>query len=147
MRLKFGVAVCCVLVAGCASAVASVHHAVRSASRDEKPRVLSVAYGKVRPAGASRTYYALSIRAFDPDGQIVSWSYRQLVQTGARVGGIGDGSCGLGGRRNGRVYDSPLPIKKLRPGFYRFLITVEGSTCTRDARLGSASRTFRIHVR
>lgn len=147
MRLKFVLAVCCVLAAGCASAAASGHRAVSSGSRDEKPGVLSVAYGKVRPTGASRAYYALIIRALDPDGQIVSWSYRQLVHAGAAVSVIGDGSCGLGGRRNGRVYDSPLPIKKLRPGSYRFRITVEASTCTRDARLASASRTFTIHVR
>jgi hypothetical protein len=147
MRLNFALAGCCVFVAGCASATAGVHHAARPTSRDEKPRVLSVAYGKVRPTGATRAYYVLSIRASDPDGQIVSWAYRQLVESGTSVGAVGDGGCGLGGRRNGRVYDSPLPIKKLRAGIYRFRITVEASTCTRDAKSDSASRTFTIHVR
>jgi hypothetical protein len=147
MRLNFVLAISCLLAAGCASAAASDRHVVRSSSGHEAPRVLSVDYGKVRPVGASRAYYALSIRAFDPDGQIVSWSYLRLVQTSVSLGGVGDGTCGLGGRRNGRVYDSPLPIKKLHLGSYRFRISVEASTCTRDARLGSASRTFTIHVR
>jgi hypothetical protein len=147
MRLSFALAGCCVLVAGCASATASDHHATRPMSRDEKPRVLSVAYGKVRPTGATSPFYALSIRASDPDGQIVSWTNRQLVESGVSVGAVGDGGCGLGGRRNGHVYDSPLPIKKLRVGIYRFRVTVEASRCTRHARSESASRTFTIHVR
>jgi hypothetical protein len=147
MRRNFALAGCCVLVSGCASAAASDRVSTRAASRDEKPRVLSVAYGKVRPAGATSAYYALSIRASDPDGQIVSWTYRQLVESGMSVSAVGDGGCGLGGRRDGRVYDSPLPIKKLRAGSYRFRITVEASTCTRHAKSESASRTFTIHVR
>jgi hypothetical protein len=109
--------------------------------------VLSVAYGKVRPPGATSAYYALSIRASDPDGQIVSWSYRQVVGPAVSVGAVADGSCGLGGRRNGHVYDSELPIKRLRSGTYRFRITVEASTCTRDPERESASRSFTVHVR
>jgi hypothetical protein len=89
----------------------------------------------------------VSIRASDPDGQIVSWTYRQLVESGVSVGAVGDGGCGLGSRRNGHVYDSPLPIKKLPAGIYRFRITLEASTCTRHARSESASRTFTINVR
>jgi hypothetical protein len=145
MRLSFALAGCCVLVAGCTSATASDRHATRVTSRDEKPRVLSVNYGTVRPTGATSAYYALRIRASDPDGQIVSWSYRQLGQSGTSA--IADGGCGLGGRRNGQVYDSPLPIKKLGAGIHRFRVTVEGSTCTRRAESQSASRTFTIHVR
>jgi hypothetical protein len=63
------------------------------------------------------------------------------------AGGVGDGGCGLGGRPNGHVYDSPLPIKKLRAGTYRFRVTVLGSTCTRDPKTESVSRTFSIRVR
>ncbi len=147
MRLGSALAGCCMLLAGCASAVASDHHAARLTSRDEKPRMLSVAYGKVRPNGATSAFYALSIRASDPDGQIVSWTYRQLVESGVSAGAVSDGGCGLGGRRNGHVYASPLPIKKLRGGIYRFRITVAASTCTRHARGESASRTFTIHIR
>jgi hypothetical protein len=147
MRLNFAFAGRCALVVGCASAAASEHHATRRRSRDEKPRVLFVVYGRVRPTGATSAYYALSIRASDPDGQIVSWAYRQLVASGVSAGAVGDGGCGVGGRRNGHVYDSPLPIKKLRAGIYRFRITVEASTCTRGAKPEPASRTFTIHVR
>jgi hypothetical protein len=147
MRVKFAVAGCCVLVAGCPSVGAIGRHATRTTSRDEKPRVLSVTYGRFRPIGAASGYYALSIRASDPDGQIVSWADRQLVESGVSAGGVADGGCGLGGRRNGRVYDSPLPIKRLRASIYRFRITVEGSTCARHARPESASRTFTIRVR
>jgi hypothetical protein len=147
MRLRFALALCCVLAVGCESAAASDHHAKGRASRDDRIRVLSVTYDKFRPAGASSAYYALSIRALDPDGQIVSWAYRQLVRSGVSAGGVGDGGCGLGGRRNGHVYDSPLPIKKLRAGTYRFRVTVVGSTCTRDPKTESVSRTLSIRVR
>ncbi|HWC86699.1 MAG TPA: hypothetical protein VG388_09170 [Solirubrobacteraceae bacterium] len=146
MRLNFAAAGCCVLVAGCASATASDHHATRPTSRDEKPRVLSAAYGKVRPTGATSPFYALSVRASDPDGQIVSWTYRQLVESGVSLAAVGDGGCGLGGRGNGHVYDSPLPIEKLRTGIYRFRITVEASTCTLRAKPESATRTFTVGV-
>jgi hypothetical protein len=134
-----------VLVAGCTSATARDRHAARATSRDEKPRVLSVNYAKVRPTGAASGYYALMMRAADPDGQIVSWAYRQLGQSG--MSAIADGGCGIGGRRSGQVYDSPLPIKKLAAGIYRFRVTVEDSTCARRAKSQSASRTFTIHVR
>jgi hypothetical protein len=147
MRLSFALAGCCVLATGCASAAATDRHDGRPASRDDKPRLLSVDYGKVRPAGATNAYYALRIRASDPDGQIVSWTYVQLVGTGAGQSAIGDGGCGLSGRRNGHVYDSPMPIDKLRAGIYRFRVTVEDSTCGRDTKSESASRTFTIHVR
>lgn len=63
------------------------------------------------------------------------------------AGAVGDGTCGLGGRRNGHVYDSALPIKKLPAGIYRFRITVEASTCARDAKSESAWRTFTVHTR
>jgi hypothetical protein len=56
---------------------------------------------------------------------------RQLVETGVSVGTVGDGGRGLGGRRTGHVYDSPLPIRKLRADIYCFRVTVEASTCTR----------------
>lgn len=76
----------------------------------------------------------------------MSWSYRQLVATGVSAGAVGDGGCGLAGRRDGQMYDSPLPITKLNAGSYRFRVTVEASTCTANARSESASRTFTIHV-
>jgi hypothetical protein len=147
MRLEFALAGCCVLAAGCAAGAASDYHATSLAPAQQEPHVLSVTYGKVRPAGASSAYYALSIRASDPDGQIVSWTYGWLVESGVSAVAHADGGCGLGGRRNGHVYDTPLPIEKLRPGIYRFRVTVEASTCTRNAREESASSTLTIHVR
>jgi hypothetical protein len=109
--------------------------------------LLSVYYGEIRPAGAGNAFYALSIRASDPDGQIVSWTYIQLAKSGASVWAVGDGGCGLSGRRTGKVYVSPLPINKLQAGIYRFRATVEDSTCGRGTKSESASRTFTIHGR
>jgi hypothetical protein len=63
------------------------------------------------------------------------------------AGAVGDGGCGLGGRRNGHVYDAQMPINKLRAGTYRFRVKVEDSTCTGDTKSESASRTFTVHVR
>ncbi|MDQ6816036.1 MAG: hypothetical protein M3018_01340 [Actinomycetota bacterium] len=146
MRLRFWFVGCCVLIVGCGSAVASDLHAKRPAARDDTPRVLSVAYVRVRPPGATGAYYAVNIRARDPDGQIVSWMYAQVAGPGNSQGAIGDGACGLGGRRNGHIYTSPLGITKLRSGIYRLRVRVEASSCTRDARSESASRTFTIHV-
>jgi hypothetical protein len=76
MSVGFALAGCCVLVAGCASAAAGVDHATKPVSRDEKPRVLSVVYGKVRPSGATSAYYALSVRAW--------WADRLLELLAAR---------------------------------------------------------------
>jgi hypothetical protein len=123
MRLKLVLAVCCALSAGCGSAAASDHHAVSPGSPDEKPRILSLAYGKVRPTGASRAHYALSIRTFDPDGQIVSWSYRQLVPHSRQStsSSFPERSCGgmsaVLGIFRGAAADAPVRSRLLARGF------------------------------
>jgi len=111
---------------------------------DAKPRVLSLRYGRFRPAGAPHSQTALQIRARDPNGQIVSEDYRQLDPPGGAA--YADSGCGLGGKRNGGVETFLIAIK-LRPGRYRFRVSVQSSPCGHPGRPGSASRTFRILVK
>ncbi len=143
MLLRFAFLGYCLLIGGCGSAVVGGRQVTGSASRDEKPRVLSVDYGRARPLGASGADYALKIRAYDPDGQIVSEQY-----SGSGLPGlVADGGCGLGGSRSGQVETFWVPLSKLRPGTYRFHVTVGDSPCSRNARSESVSRTFTIHAR
>lgn len=109
-----------------------------------KPRVLSLRYGRFRAAGASHPYTALQIRARDPNGQIVSEDYQQLDPPGGAA--HADSGCGLGGKRNGGVETFTIAIK-LRPGRYRFRVSVQSSPCGHPGRPGSASRTFPILVK
>lgn len=88
--------------------------------------VLSVRYGKFRPAGAPRAYTALQITARATDGQIVSVAYRQTSPAGGGGGVIAaraDAPCGLGGeaRRSNpdvhaaaRVAPGPLRLPRDR---------------------------------
>ncbi len=69
MRLRFGLLGYGLLIGGCGSAIAGDRHVAGSASRDEKPQVLSVAYGRARPLGATGAGYALKIRAYDVSGR------------------------------------------------------------------------------
>jgi hypothetical protein len=116
-------------------------------SRDENaPVLLSAEYGKARPKGAERSFYALTVRARDADGQFIAMEYAQIAPAGGPIGHA-DGACGLGGKRNGEVETWTLPIRRLEPGTYRFRITATSSTCDAGAQRQRTMREFTVRVR
>lgn len=120
------------------------NHSRAHAQTNVKPRVLSVRYGKFRPAGAPRAYTALEIKARIPEGQMIgSVAYQQLDPPGGGGAAIADSACGLGGKRNGQSETFTFPIKR-RPGSHRFRVTVESSPCRKPGRPRSTSRTFTV---
>ena len=99
------------------------------------PVIRSVRYGRFRPRGAARAYWALRIRARDPDGQIVAFGVNS---------GHADGGCGLQVDENGKWQTLYLPMR-LRRGRHRLRVQVESSSC--DERRLAQQATKRVAVR
>jgi hypothetical protein len=117
---------------------------------DRMPVILSAEYGRTRPPGAERSFYALTVRARDADGQIVGMGYGQVQPPGEPPGGpaaVADGGCGLGGKRDGELETWRLPVGRLDSGTYRFAITATSSTCDDDPQLQRTTREFVFRVR
>lgn len=105
------------------------------------PRLISLTYGRYRPQGALHSYLALRLTALEPHGQIVGTQFSASRGETA----IGDGGCGLGGRRSGQVETFYIPFK-LSSGVHEVTVTAVGSTCTSSAKTRTATRTFRVEA-
>lgn len=106
------------------------------------PHLISLTYGRYRPGGAPHAYLALRLTALEPHGQVVG---AQFVTSAGHVA-IGDGGCGLGGRRNGQIETFYMPLK-LSSGVHKVAVTVVGAACTASTETRTATRTFRITAR
>lgn len=107
------------------------------------PRLISLTYGRYRPPGAPHAYLALRLTALEPHGQVVD---AQFETPGAPTA-VGDGACGLGGRRNGKISSFYMPLK-LRAGLHEVTVIATGSACTTSStKTRTTTRTFRITVR
>ena len=110
------------------------------------PRILSVDYGRYQPTGASHPYAALRVQTQDPDGQVVGLSWEQVSPKPAMTTiGHADGACGLGGRRNGAVETSYLPMD-LDRGSYRFRFELVSRACGGTEELETVAQEYSFDV-
>ena len=110
------------------------------------PKLLSVSYGRFRPAGAPRAYDALKVRTRDAAGQVVSLEWQRVNPGGPSTpAGIADGGCGLAAKRNGAVGIWYLPMH-LKAGSYRLRFKLTASSCDAARKLKRASKVVVIRV-
>lgn len=110
------------------------------------PRILSVAYGRFQPTGASHPYSALRVQMQDPDGQVVGLRWEQVSPKPVMTTiGLADGACGLGGRRNGAVETSYLPME-LDPGSYRFRFEMVSRACGETDEVETVAQEYSFDV-
>ena len=113
--------------------------------RLKRPELLSLRYGRFRPQGAPHPYFALKLRVRVPDGQVVEIQY---CDERSRQCAVADAACGLGGRSNGGVETSYMPVMPMfAEGVHRVHVTVVASSCNTTNETRQASRTFTLFVR
>jgi hypothetical protein len=107
------------------------------------PEVLSVDYGRFRPAGAEKSYTAVRVRTLDPNGTIVGLG-------GGRVKGDkswhADGPrCKVGDTKRGEPSTWTVPWRLPR-GRHRIRITATSSSCDSRDIVESTEATFGLTV-
>jgi hypothetical protein len=136
------------IVISLGAAVASAHTAAPRAAT-APPQLLALAYGRFQPPGAPQPHPALRLTAREPNGQIIDVAFQELRNGLANgVGGDFDGRCGIGGRRNGDVEISYLPLAQpLSRGTHHLRVVAYGSRCEKNRAVTSSARTFTVHVK
>ena len=114
-----------------------------------RPRLIALSYGRFRPTGAPHGYLALRFKLEEPRGQIVETTFQEINARGRPdgIGGQGDSQCGIGGRQDGGVETSFIPVTRpLSAGKYRVRVTAYGSLCTKHGAIVQRSMIFELHV-
>jgi hypothetical protein len=113
------------------------------------PQLLSLTYGQIRVRGHTRPVPELELRAREPHGQVVDVAFQEVRDGFPNgLGGASGQSCGLGGRRNGHVEISHLPLaQSLSRGTHEIRVVAFGSRCDQGHTVTSSARTFTVRVR
>jgi hypothetical protein len=121
-------------------------HPAPSPDATAPPQLMALSYGLFQPPGAPQPYPAFRLTARQANGQIIDVAFQELRNgVGNGVGGDADGRCG--GRRNGDVEISYLPLaESLAPGTHHVRVVAYGSRCRKGAAVVSSARTFIVHV-
>jgi hypothetical protein len=128
-------------VGGSSPSAAAIQHVVVAPSL---PEIVSVQYGLFGASGESPGYHALIVRTRDADGQIIGLDVSQTSPpSGTRI--IGDGRCGLNGRRNGEIGTTAYPME-LQPGRYTFVLRMTSSPCGSPGELEERGQSVDVVV-
>lgn len=124
-------------------------HSVSKPRSTPRPVFLSLTYGRFRPAGATKSYFAFRLRAREARGQVVEVDFQEIDRRGAPVGVGGDAlsRCGIGGRHSGGIETFYLPVaQKLKAGTHRVRVVAYGSACVRGRPRRSSQHIFIFNV-
>jgi hypothetical protein len=112
------------------------------------PRLMALSYGRFQPPGAPQAAPAFRLTARQANGQIINIAFQEVRNNvGNGVGGDVSNRCGIGGRRNGDVEISYLPLAQtLTRGTHQIRIVAYGSACRKGAGVTSSARTFTVRV-
>ena len=120
-----------------AFAVLALMAAPSRSQTDDGPRIVSFSYGRHQPAG-------VRIGTLDPDGSVVAVEIEELAPRPGTFAEL-DGGC-IDASKNGQVQPW-LWHTRLRPGRYRFRVTLTSATCGTAPQLQTRTFTRRLRVR
>jgi hypothetical protein len=128
------------------AAAASAHPAPKAPT--PAPQLMALSYGLFQPPGALQPSPAFRLTARQADGQIINIAFQEVRHgVGNGLGGDTSDRCGIGGRRNGDLEISYLPLAEtLSRGTHQIRVVAYGSACRKRAVVTSSARTFTVRV-